>query len=93
LFFASKAQDLVARRSPAGDETPAAPTTPASGVAWQSTHLTRTVARMRKGPDLSETIVGRLPSGAQVVSEAVSGEWVRVTYRGVSGWVHSSLLQ
>jgi uncharacterized protein YraI len=27
------------------------------------------------------------------VSEAVSGEWVRVTYRGVSGWVHSSLLE
>jgi uncharacterized protein YraI len=55
--------------------------------------VARTVARIRKGPDLAEAIVGRLPEGAQVVSEAVSGPWVRVTYRGVSGWVHSSLLQ
>jgi len=41
----------------------------------------------------SEEVVGRLPEGSQVAGEAVSGEWVRVTYRGVSGWVHSSLLQ
>jgi outer membrane murein-binding lipoprotein Lpp len=90
LFFASKAQDLVVRVKE-GDATPA--TTAGAGLPSLSAYLARTVARIRKGPDLSETIVGRLPPGAEVVSEAVSGEWVRVTYRGVSGWVHSSLLQ
>jgi SH3 domain-containing protein len=93
LFFASKAQDLVVRGGHGDGDTEAAPTSPGAGLPSLSTYLARTVARIRKGPNLAETIVGRLPSGAQVVSEAVSGEWVRVTYRGVSGWVHSSLLQ
>ena len=53
----------------------------------------RAVARLRKGPNLSEGVIGRLPAGTQVMGEAVSGEWVKVTYQGVSGWVHSSLLQ
>jgi predicted nucleic acid-binding Zn-ribbon protein len=92
LFFASKAQDLVARVKPGGDEGE-----PAGGSSAPlpslSTYVSRAVARIRKGPGLSEEILGRLPSGTQVTSEAVSGEWVRVTYRGLSGWVHSSLLQ
>jgi hypothetical protein len=87
LFFASKAQDLVARvkegeGTAAGDRIPSL-----------STYVSRAVARIRKGPGLSEDILGRLPSGAEVTGEAVSGEWVKVTYRGLSGWVHSSLLQ
>ena len=93
LFFASKAQDLVVRGSQSGGDTPGTPEAAAPGLPTLSTYVSRTVARIRQGPNLSEAIVGRLPSGAQVVSEAVSGEWVRVTYRGVSGWVHSSLLQ
>jgi outer membrane murein-binding lipoprotein Lpp len=92
LFFASKAQDLVVRVKD-GAGAPDTPPAAGAGLPSLSTYLARTVARIRKGPDLSETIVGRLPPGAQVVSEAVSGEWVRVTYRGVSGWVHSSLLE
>ena len=94
LFFASKAQDLVVRGSQGGGRRRRPRPEPrGSGLPSLSTYVARAVARIRKGPDLSETIVGRLPAGAQVVSEAVSGEWVRVTYRGVSGWVHSSLLQ
>lgn len=93
LFFASKAQDLVARvrqggEGPGGPSTASTPPLPSL-----STYVSRTVARIRKGPGLSEEIVGRLPGGTPVTSEAVSGEWVRVTYRGLSGWVHSSLLQ
>jgi N-acetylmuramoyl-L-alanine amidase len=53
----------------------------------------RTVARVRKGPTLSDAVIGHLPEGTEVVGEAVSGEWVKVTYQGLSGWVHSSLLQ
>jgi cell division protein FtsB len=104
LFFASKAQDLVVRvKSDAGAPETTAPnaatppaTTPAgpgSGLPSLSPYVARATARIRKGPDLAEDVVGRLPEGSQVAGEAVSGEWVRVTYRGVSGWVHSSLLQ
>ena len=93
LFFASKAQDLVVRGSQTGADGAAAPASTGSSLPTLSTYVARTVARIRKGPDLAEEVVGRLPGGAQVVSEAVSGEWVRVTYQGVSGWVHSSLLQ
>jgi uncharacterized protein YgiM (DUF1202 family) len=104
LFFASKAQDLVVRvkqtdAAPEGTSTTApeasvpATTAPGSGLPSLSAYTARVTARIRKGPDLSEEVVGRLPEGSQVAGEAVSGEWVRVTYRGVSGWVHSSLLQ
>jgi N-acetylmuramoyl-L-alanine amidase len=49
--------------------------------------------RIRKGPDLTAAIIGHLPAGTHVVGEAVSGAWVKITYNGTSGWVHSSLLQ
>jgi uncharacterized protein YgiM (DUF1202 family) len=95
LFFASKAQDLVARiKQGAGTDQArdpsAAPTPPIPSL---SNYTARTVARIRKGPTLSDAVVGRLPEGTQVMGEAVSGEWVKVTYQGLSGWVHSSLLQ
>ncbi|HUG54449.1 MAG TPA: SH3 domain-containing protein, partial [Vicinamibacteria bacterium] len=87
LFFASKAQDLVARARE-GEYASAADRIPSL-----TSYVSRTVARVRKGPGLSEEIAGRLPAGAEVTGEAVSGEWVKVTYHGLSGWVHSSLLQ
>jgi uncharacterized protein YraI len=66
---------------------------PAPPIPSLSSYTTRTVARIRRGPALSEAVVGRLPEGTPVMGEAVSGEWVKVTYQGLSGWVHSSLLQ
>ena len=95
LFFASKAQDLVARvKQGAGADQPADPAAaPPPPIPSLSSYAVRAVARLRKGPNLSEGVIGRLPAGTQVMGEAVSGEWVKVTYQGVSGWVHSSLLQ
>jgi len=95
LFFASKAQDLVARikQGAAAEpgQDPAA--TPSPAIPSLSSYAVRTSARIRKGPDLAEAVIGHLPQGTQVVGEAVSGQWVKVTYQGLSGWVHSSLLQ
>jgi uncharacterized protein YgiM (DUF1202 family) len=92
LFFASKAQDLVARVKEGTEETPpAASANPP--LASLSSYVAKATARIRKGPDLSAAIVSHLPAGAHVVGEAVSGAWVKITYNGVSGWVHSSLLQ
>ena len=65
---------------------------PSISATWQLL-AARAAARIRKGPALTEAVVGRLPEGTQVMGEAVSGEWVKVTYQGLSGWVHSSLLQ
>jgi uncharacterized protein YgiM (DUF1202 family) len=95
LFFASKAQDLVARVKQGGgaDQPPDPAAAPTPPIPSLSSYAVRTVARLRKGPNLSEDVIGRLPAGTQVMGEAVSGEWVKVTYQGVSGWVHSSLLQ
>jgi hypothetical protein len=96
LFFASKAQDLVARvKQGAGtDQPPTDPSaSPTPAIPSLSSFVVRTAARVRKGPDLSEAVLGRLPAGTQVMGEAVSGQWVKVTYQGLSGWVHSSLLQ
>ena len=95
LFFASKAQDLVARvkqggGAEAGHDPTVAPSLPIPSL---SSYVVRTVARVRKGPTLSDAVLGHLPEGTQVMGEAVSGAWVKVTYQGLSGWVHSSLLQ
>jgi HEPN domain-containing protein len=92
LFFASKAQDLVARVKEGGDaEAPATPSTPP--LASLSSYVSTAAVRIRSGPDLSASVLGHLPAGTKVVGEAVSGPWVKVTYHGLSGWVHSSLLQ
>jgi uncharacterized protein YgiM (DUF1202 family) len=94
LFFASKAQDLVARVKEGTEETPSPTSTSANPpLASLSSYVAKTTARIRKGPDLSAAIVSHLPAGTHVVGEAVSGAWVKITYNGVSGWVHSSLLQ
>lgn len=95
LFFASKAQDLVARvKQGAGADQPTDPSaTPSPAIPSLSSYAVRTSARIRKGPDLAEAVIGHLPPGTQVMGEAVSGQWVKVTYQGLSGWVHSSLLQ
>jgi SH3 domain-containing protein len=86
LFFATKAQDQTMR--PAEDDGHGAPV-PVPATSY----VVRSVARLRKGPDLSEAIVGRVPAGVRLARQAVSGDWVKVTYGGVTGWVHSSLLQ
>jgi uncharacterized protein YgiM (DUF1202 family) len=95
LFFASKAQDLVARiKQGAGAEGSPDPTVaPSPAIPSLSSYVVRTAARIRRGPALSEAVLGHLPPGTQVMGEAVSGQWVKVTYQGLSGWVHSSLLQ
>jgi len=95
LFFASKAQDLVARikQGPAPEGTTDPTATPTPPIPSLSSYVVRAVARVRRGPALSEEVLGRLAVGTPVMGEAVSGEWVKVTYQGLTGWVHSSLLQ
>ncbi|HYU40593.1 MAG TPA: SH3 domain-containing protein [Vicinamibacteria bacterium] len=95
LFFASKAQDLVARVKQGGgaDEAHDPTAAPSPLIPSLSSYVVRTAARVRQGPNLSDPVLGHLPVGTQVMGEAVSGEWVKVTYQGLSGWVHSSLLQ
>jgi len=95
LFFASKAQDLVARvKEGGGEATTATTSTPANPpIPSLTSYVSTTAAHVRREPNLSAKILRVLPAGTHVVGEAVSGAWVKVTYKGVSGWVHSSLLQ
>lgn len=94
LFFASKAQDLVARVKEGTEETAPAPSSPSNPpLPSLTSYVATSVARIRNGPNLQAAILGHLPTGTHVIAEAVSGPWVRITYNGVSGWVHSSLLQ
>jgi hypothetical protein len=91
LFFATKAQDLTARATDADDDGHAAGNgkTPAPATSY----VVRTTARIRNGPDRGEAIVGRVPAGVRLARQAMRGDWVKVTYGAVTGWVHSSLLQ
>ena len=89
LFFATKAQDLTAHAAEGDDGQAAGAAAPVPATSY----VVRTTARIRKGPDRAEAIVGRVPAGVRLARQAVTGDWVKVTYRGATGWVHSSLLQ
>jgi hypothetical protein len=90
LFFATKAQDLTARTD-ADDDGHAA----GGGriPAPATSYVVRTTARIRNGPDRGESVVGRVPAGVRLARQAMRGDWVKVTFGAVTGWVHSSLLQ
>ena len=93
LFFASKAQDLVARVKRAGGEKPRrrpspAPAVPSLRASWcapsPASARAQPLRRRPRPPARGDAGHGR--GGA-------AASWVKVTYQGLSGWVHSSLLQ
>lgn len=42
---------------------------------------------MRSEPNASSDIVGKIPDGTRIYVSSTSGNWGKVTYNGVTGWV------
>jgi uncharacterized protein YgiM (DUF1202 family) len=92
VFFAMKAQDIAkkAQEGESGrhlgtdDERPAPQTT--YRVKSRS-------ANIRKGPDVSEEVLGEAPEGTVLEASAVKGDWVKVTFGGTMGWVSRSVVE
>jgi hypothetical protein len=93
VFFATKAQDIAKKAqesSDAGrhlgpdDERPSPQT---------SYRVKAKTANIRKGPDVSEEVLAEAPEGSVLEATSVKGDWVKVTYNGVAGWVSRSLVE
>ena len=93
-FFALKAQDTAVKAS---EETagPAAAAPNAAEVATPQKRYTvkAVVANIRRGPGTAEPVVATAPQGAALEASVMRGDWIRVSFGGVLGWVHRSLLQ
>lgn len=50
--------------------------------------VTASSLRVRSGPGTSyDTVASAIPNGTSVAVTAVSGEWGKITYKGVTGWI------
>ncbi len=94
-FFALKAQDTAMKAS----EDPAAP---ASGTASNLADapaprkrysVRAAVANVRRGPGTNEPVVAAAPKGSSLDASLMRGDWIKVSFGGVIGWVHRSLLE
>lgn len=92
IFFASKAQDLVAKVTeprtaatpgPDGERPPARPT----GVVRSAT------ANLRGEPSTTAAVLATVPRGTTLAALAVRGGWTKVKHGETVGWILSRLLE
>jgi hypothetical protein len=88
-FFASKAQELLdaSRRGGITPHEPERPAPKASYVARAGG------ANVRRGPSLTEPVVGKIPGGASVEATAVHGDWLKVKLGDLVGWAYRPLFE
>lgn len=70
---------------PASSQPTAKPASSASGFPYNTT--TRDKVNMRKSPISSAIVLERLPAGAEITVEGQSGSYLKVRYKGMSGYV------
>jgi SH3 domain-containing protein/uncharacterized protein DUF4398 len=92
VFFATKAQDIAKKAREASD--PARHAAEEERPSPQPSYKVKArSANIRKGPEVAEEVVAEAPEGTVLDASAVKGDWVRVTYNGVTGWVSRSVLE
>jgi uncharacterized protein YraI len=68
-----------------------------NGKVWVAPVVTNDLANMRKGPGVNYPVVGEIPANAPVdrlnCTQGWHSGWCKVSYQGVTGYVHSGLLQ
>lgn len=66
----------------------------AASLAWAATYQVITQeAVLRKDNRFFAAAVGRVPYGETIEERERRGDWLRVVYRGVEGWLHLSAVQ
>ena len=88
-FFASKAQDLLdaTRRGGLGAQEQDRPAPRTTYVAKPGG------ANVRRGPALTEPVVGKVPGGASVEASAMRGDWLKVKLGELVGWAYRPLFE
>jgi hypothetical protein len=93
VFFAMKAQDIAKKVEEVADPGRHAGPDEERPSPQASYRVKTRIANIRKGPDLSEDVVAEAPEGSVLEASALSGDWVKVTHNGVTGWVSLSVVE
>lgn len=93
IFFAQKAQEIALKTREGGESRPPSLAEVEQPAPQRSYRVKAASANIRKGPSTSETVVGKAPKGAALEASVVRGDWVKVTYGELTGWVYRSLLE
>jgi hypothetical protein len=89
-FFALKAQDMAVRAR----EAAAPAQTEVDRPAPRPSYVVKAATlNLRRGPSTSEEVMAKIARGEVLRAAAVRGDWLKVSYRGVVGWVLSSLVE
>lgn len=92
-FFALKAQDMAVRAREAAPP-PASTEAEEDRPAPKSSYAVKAATvNLRAGPSTSEQVLAKVVQGETLRATAVRGDWLKVSYRGLVGWVHSRLVE
>jgi hypothetical protein len=93
VFFAMKAQDIAKKAQEASDPGRHVAPDEERPAPQASYRVKARTANIRKGPDVSEEVLAEAPEGTALEATAVKGDWVKVTYGAVTGWVSRSVVE
>jgi hypothetical protein len=66
----------------------------AASIAWAATYQVVTQeAAIRKDKRFFAPLIARVPYGELIEERERHGDWLRVSYKGVEGWLHISAVQ
>jgi hypothetical protein len=90
IFFASKAQDLVARVNEPRPPAPAADERPAP---HPSCVVKAATANLRESPSTDARVLASVPRGTTLQAIAARGGWTKVRQGDVVGWILTRLVE
>lgn len=93
VFFAMKAQDIAKKAQEASDPGRHVGPDDERPAPQTSYRVKAKTASIRKGPDVSGEVVAEAPEGSTLEATTVKGDWVKVTFGGVTGWVSRSVVE
>ena len=93
VYLALKAQDMAVRAREAA-APPGSTEADVDRPAPKPSYVVRAATvNLRSGPSTSDEVVAKVGQGETLRATAVRGDWLKVSYRGVVGWLHSSLVE
>jgi hypothetical protein len=93
VFFAMKAQDIAKKAQESSDPGRHLAPDDERPAPQTSYRVKAKTANIRKGPDAAEDVVAEAPEGTMLEATTVKGDWVKVSYNGVTGWVSRSVVE
>ena len=94
-YIVLESQPSKPEPTPPSSGNPSPPTDPAlpPNQEKRTGIVTASSLNIRSGPGTKNHVVGMVVKGKKVTVYEKTGEWYRITYNGINGYVHSSYIQ